>query len=167
MEATGKPRQPSPTMVLKIIYFYMIAMHIILPVLVFFLYKPAEGSSHSFAIGNLFPSDFSLSINLAAYGFGLMTFIAGFIVPRIIGRRGAAKIVTIMAHGNLNEGSPVTQSIAPYMLRLVLFEATTLCGFVVAFWSETPQYIIPFTVLGLCGAFFSPPTEDFVKSMTE
>src|SRR5690606_30461763 len=101
------------------------------------------------------------------YGVGLLCFIAGFVVPKMIGKQGAGKLVSMMAHGHLSGSSPVAQATGPYMIRLVLFEATTLCGFVAAFKTQSPVYILPFAVLGFLGSLLSPPSERFIKSLTE
>jgi hypothetical protein len=155
------------TMVVKVIFGYMIAMHLLLPVIVFFLYPAKEGAAYGFGMKDLFPADLSYVPYLCAAIVGIMTFFAGFIVPKIIGRLGAARVVSAMAGGTLRETSPVAQSFAPYLIRLVFFETTTLAGFVAAFVTESPQYILPFTVLGILGAIMSPPTESFLRSMTE
>jgi hypothetical protein len=155
------------TIVIKVIFGYMIAMHILLPVIVFFLYPAKEGSPYGFGLKDMFPADLSYAPYLGAAIIGILTFFAGFIVPKLIGRLGAAKVVSAMGGKTIQETSPVAQSFAPYLIRLVLFETTTLCGFVAAFVTETPQYILPFAVLGLLGAFMSPPSESFLRSMTE
>ena len=142
-------------------------MHILLPVIAFFLYPAKEGTQYGFGMKDMFPADLSSVPYLAAATIGVMTFFAGFFVPKIIGRLGAAKVVSAMAGGKLQSTNPNAQSFAPYLIRLVFFETTTLCGFVAAFVAESPQYILPFAVLGLLGAIMSPPSESFLRSMTE
>jgi hypothetical protein len=159
--------QTNISTVVKVIFGYMIAMHIVLPVIVFFLYPAKEGVPYGFGMKDMFPNDLSYAPYLGAAIIGFITFFAGFIVPKIMGRLGAAKVVSAMAGGTLQETSPVAQSFAPYLIRLVFFETTTLCGFVAAFITESPQYILPFSALGLLGAIMSPPTENFLRSMTE
>ena len=155
------------TMVVKIIFGYMIAMHVLLPVIVFFLYPAKEGAPYGFGVKDMFPADLSYVPYFGAAVVGIISFFAGFIVPKIMGRLGAAKVISAMAGGTLKETSPVSQSFAPYLIRLVFFETTTLCGFVAAFVTESPQYILPFAVLGLLGAVMTPPTETFLRSMSE
>lgn len=158
--------QKPNTFVFKIIYAYMLAMHLILPAVVFYMYPAPEGQSHSFAIQDMFPANFSAKANAAIYAVAFLSFICAFIIPKILGRRGSTAIVSMLAHGQLNETNPITQAFAPYMIRLVLFETTTLCGFVAAFLAQAPTYILPLTVLGLLGAVLSPPTEEFMISLT-
>jgi hypothetical protein len=155
------------SIVVKVIFGYMIAMHVLLPVIVFFLYPAKAETPYSFAVKDMFPTEFSSPLYLAALSLGIICFFAGFIVPKMMGRLAAARIVSAMAGGSIKESSSVSQSFAPYLIRLVLFETTTLCGFVAAFVNETPQYVLPFAALGLLGAVMSPPTDGFLKSMTE
>lgn len=155
------------SIVVKVIFGYMIAMHLLLPVIVFFLYPAKAEMSYSFGIKDMFPADFSSPLYLGTLIFGILCFFSGFIVPKMMGRLGAAKVVSAMAGGSIKESSSVSQSFAPYLIRLVLFETTTLCGFVAAFINETPQYILPFAILGLLGSVMSPPTDGFLRSMAE
>ncbi len=155
------------TLVIKIIFGYMIAMHILLPVIVFFLYPAREGEPRGFGINEMFPADTSNPLYLGVVAAGIISFFAGFIVPKLMGRAGAARVVSAMAGGTLKETSQVSQSFAPYLIRLVLFEATTLCGFVAAFQAELPQYILPFATLGLLGAVLTPPTDKFLSTMSQ
>jgi len=155
------------TIVAKVIFGYMIAMHALLPVIVFFLYPSKEGATYEFGIKDMFPADLTYPLYLGALILGIACFLAGFIVPKIMGRLGAAKVVSAMVGGSLKESNPVSQSFAPYLIRLVFFETTTLCGFVAAFVTETPQYILPFAIFGLLGSVMSPPTENFLRSMVE
>lgn len=162
MDQAQKPN----TFVFKVIYAYMLAMHVALPAVAYYMYPAAEGTSHSFGMQDMFPAGLTSIADIAVYSVALITFISGFVIPGMLGRRGATAIVSMMAHGQINETNPVTQAFAPYMIRLVLFETTTLCGFVAAFLSQTPGYMLPLAALGLLGAVLSPPTEEFMTSLT-
>ena len=101
------------------------------------------------------------------YGLGLICFVAGFMLPKIIGGKGSSMVVSMMSGGQLDERNKIAQATAPYLIRLVLFETTTICGFIAAFLAEKPLYIIPLGALGLLGALLSPPTPRFIKTLTE
>jgi hypothetical protein len=166
-KTTTKPGGANPTLVLAIIYAYMLILNFALPVIVFIMFSPTEGEALSFAVSDLLPPDLTSPVHLMVYGLGLICFVSGFLLPKIIGGKGSSMVVSIMSGGQVDERNKVAQATAPYIIRLVLFETTTICGFIAAFLAENPPYIIPLGALGLLGALLSPPTPGFIKTLTE
>jgi len=155
------------TIVAKAIFGYMVAMHVLLPVVVFFLYPAPVEEVHGLGLKDMFPNELNQPMYLAILTLGVACFFAGFFVPKLIGRGGAAKVVSAMAGGAIDKSNQGPQSFAPYLIRLVFFETTTLCGFVAAFYFESPQFILPFATFGLLGSVMSPPSENFINSLAK
>lgn len=160
----GTPQPMSLQLVVKVIYGYVVVFSLLIPTLAFYFFPSAEGTERSFAVNELFP-DMTSPINIGLYACALATLFLGFSLPKIIGAKGTASIVSAMAAGQVKNTDPTAQAFSPYVIRLVCFEFTTICGLVFAVLSQTPQHVIPLATLGLLGIIMSPPRRSLLDAL--
>ena len=98
---------------------------------------------------------------LALYAAGVLAFVGAFTVPPLVARRNVAAAAA--APGAPKNAVPNMAFLAPYIIRLCLFEAVAIMGFIIAFLGKSPPLIAPLLVIGLAGLAVSLPTKGFFE----
>ncbi|MBS1962619.1 MAG: hypothetical protein JST04_10410 [Bdellovibrionales bacterium] len=90
-----------------------------------------------------FGDPFEMSLGIAA----AVTFLTGFVVPSLIARGMGAKIHAALRDESRPRDVVPPLLFAPFIVRLAMFEAVCLLGFVLANKAHAPNLIFPFLAL--------------------
>ncbi len=58
----------------------------------------------------------------------------------------------------------ISSFIAPFVVRLALFEAIAILGFILAFLNKDMKFFIPFATLSIVAYFFNFPSEEKIRN---
>lgn len=138
---------------LRLIHGYMVAFQLgLLPLLLYLNGQPAVLSIEAMA-----PSGLGQPTTLICYGAGILSFLAAFMLPRLLLNRPMP--VKVPGVGSQHVLGRV---MAPYLSRLCFLETCALSGFVLAFMQSSPYAILPFLIISLVTTILSAPTPNFL-----
>jgi Zn-dependent protease with chaperone function len=147
---------------LGMVYFYSLAFHLVMPIILSFLIKDSDESPQASTLSNIMEWQVwpAAPISGAYYGVWILAMgalVASVFIPRQMLARGAKD--QVRGEGSTAPRAPTVGRVAiAFLVRAWLLELVTLAGFVFAFIQKVPGLVLPFAALGFLATLVLPPT---------